>query len=81
MTDEATAYYDDIITMMTAGHQFLKTEFNFSSKIGWQIDPFGHSLGYAFICKLLDFNELFIERIYYQDMRDRIKNANMEFFW
>ena len=34
MADEAAAYYDDIITMMTIGHQFLKNEFNFMPKSG-----------------------------------------------
>jgi len=43
MNDEATAYYEDIIDQLSDGHKFLFQEFNITVKIGWQIDPFGHS--------------------------------------
>ena len=42
-TDEATTSYTDIIRNFEAGHDFLKYEFGVKPKIGWQLDPFGHS--------------------------------------
>lgn len=34
MTDEATAYYEDIISMMTLGHQFIYSEFGVIPETG-----------------------------------------------
>ena len=43
MNDEATAYYEDIIDQVTWGHRFLYETFGVIPRIGWQLDPFGHS--------------------------------------
>lgn len=43
MHDEACAHYEDMIDNMMAGHQFLLSEVGVKPRIGWQIDPFGHS--------------------------------------
>lgn len=42
-SDEATPQFDDLINNFMAGHQFLKKEFDFVPKVGWNIDAFGHS--------------------------------------
>lgn len=49
MHDEATVHYIDMIDQTTLGHQFLKQEFNVTPRIGWQIDPFGHSAVQAYL--------------------------------
>ena len=45
MNDEASTHYNSIIDQHTLGAQFLKDQFGDCArpKIGWQIDPFGHS--------------------------------------
>lgn len=45
MNDEASTHYNSIIDQHTLGAQFLKEQFGDCArpKIGWQIDPFGHS--------------------------------------
>lgn len=45
MNDEASTHYNSIIDQHTLGAQFLRDQFGECGrpKIGWQIDPFGHS--------------------------------------
>ncbi len=45
MNDEASTHYSSIIDQHTLGAQFLRDQFGECGrpKIGWQIDPFGHS--------------------------------------
>jgi len=43
MHDEACPVYEDMIANMMKGHQWALDEFGVKPRIGWQIDPFGHS--------------------------------------
>ena len=49
MHDEAATHYIDMIDQTTLGHRFIKAEFNVTPRIGWQIDPFGHSAVQAYL--------------------------------
>ncbi len=81
MNDEANPYYQEIINNMRSGLQFIKSEFGKDVLVGWQLDPFGHSLSNAYIFSKLGFKYLVMERIDFQDTMTRIYNSNLEFFW
>lgn len=49
MHDEASTLYIDMIDQTTLGHRFIKQEFGQIPRIGWQIDPFGHSSVQAYL--------------------------------
>lgn len=57
MHDEATPHYIDLIDQTTMGHLFIKDEFGQTPRVGWQIDPFGHSAVQAYLlgAEVLDF--------------------------
>lgn len=82
MHDEATPFYLDMIDQTTLGHKFLMDEFGVAPKIGWQIDPFGHSSTQAALLSAeVGFVGLFFGRIDYQDLQLRIQNKKPEFVW
>ena len=81
MNDEATPYYQDIIDNIRLGNQFIFEEFNVRVKIGWYLDPFGHSAANAYIYNKLGYEYLFINRIDFQHLEQRIENGSLEFFW
>lgn len=49
MHDEAATHYIDMIDQTTLGHWYIKRDFNVTPRIGWQIDPFGHSAVQAYL--------------------------------
>lgn len=50
-------------------------------KVGWQIDPFGHSREMASIFAQLGFDGLLLGRIDYQDKSFRFKTKSAEMVW
>ena len=76
MHDEAAAHYVSMIDHTTHGHRFLKDEFDFKPRVGWQLDPFGHSSTQAaLLCHAAGFDGLFFGRIDYQVLVLRHLNA------
>ncbi len=57
MNDEASTHYNSIIDQHTLGAQFLRDQFGECGrpKIGWQIDPFGHSREQASLLAQVSF--------------------------
>lgn len=43
MQDEACAHADDIINNMQYGNEWLYDTLGVRPRVGWSIDPFGHS--------------------------------------
>lgn len=82
MHDEATPHYIDMIDQTTTGHRLLMEEFGVSPKVGWQLDPFGHSATQAALLSAeVGFVGLFFGRIDYEDLDLRRKNKACEFVW
>lgn len=83
MNDEATTHYNSIIDQFTWGLRRLNDTFGECGrpKIGWQIDPFGHSREQASIFAQMGFDGLFFGRLDYQDKQERLKGKNMEMIW
>lgn len=50
-------------------------------KVGWQIDPFGHSREMASIFAQLGFDGILLGRIDYQDKEERFRSKTPEFMW
>ncbi|KAK8534169.1 hypothetical protein V6N12_047562 [Hibiscus sabdariffa] len=82
MHDEATPHYIDLIDQTTLGHKYIKDEFDQIPRVGWQIDPFGHSAVQAYLLGAeLGFDSLFFARIDYQDRAKRLKEKTLEVVW
>ncbi len=80
--DEAASHYVAMIDQTTRGHRFLKDEFGFVPRIGWQIDPFGHSSTQAgLLGSVLGFDAMFFGRADWEDMEARKKSKSLEFIW
>ncbi|MQM18748.1 hypothetical protein Taro_051744 [Colocasia esculenta] len=82
MHDEAATHYVDMIDQTTLGHRFIEREFGRTPRIGWQIDPFGHSAVQAYLLSAqVGFDALFFSRIDYQDMAKRKNDKTLEIIW
>ncbi|KAI3457771.1 hypothetical protein Pfo_014434 [Paulownia fortunei] len=82
MHDEATPHYIDLIDQTTLGHRFILDEFGKKPRVGWQIDPFGHSAVQAYLLGAeLGFDSLFFARIDYQDRAKRRSDKTLEVIW
>ncbi|CRK86319.1 CLUMA_CG000160, isoform A [Clunio marinus] len=83
MNDEAITHYQSLIDQFTWGLRFLDDNFGKCSRprIGWQIDPFGHSLQQASLFAKMGYDGLFFSRLDYQDKEKRQKEKTMEMIW
>lgn len=83
MNDEACVHYSNTIDQMTFGIRKLQDMFGACGipKIGWQIDPFGHSREYASILAQMGMDGYFFGRLDYQDKTLRQTSKRMEFLW
>ena len=81
MHDEAAPHYIDMIDQTTLGHRFLQRELKVVPKVGWQIDPFGHSAFHAVMSAQAGFLGTYHARIDYQDLDWRSNTKQREFMW
>ncbi|XP_048525102.1 lysosomal alpha-mannosidase, partial [Dendroctonus ponderosae] len=83
MNDEAVTNYQSIIDQMSWGLKRLNDTFGECGrpKMGWQIDPFGHSSEMASIFARLGYDGIILGRIDYEDQANRIANRTMEMVW
>ncbi|CAF4844960.1 unnamed protein product [Rotaria sp. Silwood1] len=83
MNDEATTHYNSIIDQHSLGAEFLRDQFGECGrpKIGWQVDPFGHSREQGSLLAQMGFDGLFQGRVDYQDWQTRNRTKTMEMVW
>ncbi|CAF4699968.1 unnamed protein product [Rotaria socialis] len=83
MNDEGITHYNSIIDQHSLGAEFLRDQFGECArpKIGWQIDPFGHSREVASLFAQMGFDGLFFGRVDYQDYQHRTMTKTMEMVW
>lgn len=70
-SDECDANYEDIIGNFYQGHQWISDEFGITPRVGWNIDPFGHTEANAAIFHDLGFEALFTARVAFKDLEQR----------
>lgn len=81
MHDEACPTYEDMINNHMIGHEFLAREFGVKPRIGWQIDPFGHSNTNARFFAEMGFDAWFFGRMDWADEQTRAHNKELEWVW
>lgn len=83
MNDEAVTHYQSVIDQFTLGLQFLNNTFGECARprVGWQIDPFGHSREQASLFTKMGFDGLFFSRLDYRDKWKRLDDKAMEMIW
>lgn len=82
MNDEAAIHYDAIIHQLTTGHEWLRENgIPSKPKIGWSIDPFGHSSIQPYFYSLMGFSGMVISRVHYAVKKALALQSAMEFYW
>ncbi|KPU73915.1 uncharacterized protein Dana_GF15795, isoform B [Drosophila ananassae] len=83
MNDEATTHYQSVIDQFAWGLRLLNDTFGECGRprVGWQIDPFGHSREMASMFAQMGFDGMFFGRLDYQDKDERLMTKNAEMIW
>lgn len=81
MHDEACPHFEDMINNMMLGHQFLMKEFGVKPRIGWHIDPFGHSNANPRLFADMGFEAWLFARLDHADRDERLEDKSMNFLW
>ncbi|XP_041983730.1 lysosomal alpha-mannosidase-like isoform X1 [Aricia agestis] len=83
MNDEAASHYQSTVDQFTWGLRKLNETFGSCGmpRVGWQIDPFGHSREFASLLAAMGYDGLFLGRIDYQDKNARLHQKRMEMLW
>jgi len=79
--DEAASDLMLVVNQMTTGHQYLLENFGVQPRIGWQIDPFGHSSITPSLFAAMGFDAMVINRIHHQKKLEYKAGRLMEFVW
>uniref|UniRef100_A0A182IWS0 Glycoside hydrolase family 38 N-terminal domain-containing protein n=1 Tax=Anopheles atroparvus TaxID=41427 RepID=A0A182IWS0_ANOAO len=83
MNDEAAVHYQSVVDQFTWGLRFLNDTFGECGRprIGWQIDPFGHTREQASLFAQMGYDGLFFARLDYQDKNHRMQTKTPEMIW
>lgn len=66
---------------MMAGHEFLKKNFNTTTKVVWHADAFGHAAASPELYSKLGFESIFFGRIDDEEKNYRKGQKSLEFVW
>ena len=81
MHDEACTHYDDMMNNMMIGQEWIENVFGVRPRIGWSIDPFGHSSANPRLLADMGMDAWFFARLDYEDKEQRLKDKTMQFVW
>uniref|UniRef100_T1PFV0 Alpha-mannosidase n=1 Tax=Musca domestica TaxID=7370 RepID=T1PFV0_MUSDO len=83
MNDEAAVHYQSVIDQFTVGLKSLADTFGSCARprIGWQIDPFGHSREMASLFAQMGYDGNFFARMDYMEKNARLNNVTGEMIW
>lgn len=83
MNDEAAVHYQSTIDQFTFGLNYVHGILGECGrpKIGWQIDPFGHTREMASIFAQLGFEAFFFARLDWRDKSERLRTKTAEMLW
>uniref|UniRef100_A0A6P7FYD5 alpha-mannosidase n=1 Tax=Diabrotica virgifera virgifera TaxID=50390 RepID=A0A6P7FYD5_DIAVI len=83
MNDEACVNYQSTINQFTWGLRLLNDTLGECGrpKVGWQIDPFGHSREQASLFKQMGYDAIFFTRLSQDDRLARKHTQDLEFLW
>ena len=81
MEDEAASNYNDAITQLRSGLEFLKDEFNVTPHIGWFLDQFGHSQSHGYLYTQFGYDKLVLGRSHVNLKAELYKKGDLELFW
>ncbi|CAG9856048.1 unnamed protein product [Phyllotreta striolata] len=83
MNDEACVNYQSTIDQFTWGLRTLSETVGDCGRprIGWQIDPFGHSREQASLLGQLGYDAMIFSRLDHDDKDTRMNNRTMDFAW
>ncbi|KRF98686.1 uncharacterized protein Dwil_GK24522, isoform B [Drosophila willistoni] len=83
MNDEAAVNYQSVIDQYSLGLKFLENTFGACARprVGWQIDPFGHSREQASLYAQMGYDGEFFSRMDHNDKDTRMENLSLEMVW
>lgn len=81
MEDSAACNYNDAITQLRYGLEFVNNEFGIIPHIGWFLDQFGHSSSHGNIYSQFDFDYVVINRISKINKTQLFIKKDLEHYW
>lgn len=81
MTDEANVHLYAMLDQLIEGHQWVKTNLNYTPVVGWSIDPFGHGSTVPYLLSASNFEGAIIQRIHYAWKQWFAKEMAGDFLW
>lgn len=66
---------------MMYGNEWLYNTLGVRPRVGWSVDPFGHSAGNPRLLADMGFDAWFFARLDYEDREKRVADKSMNYVW